>query len=193
MGIRAPDWVRISLWLKASICRNRSFDEKDSRRKFLQVSTPKTKASRRTIPLTPKLKEILAEQKRQQAQSRILAGSEWQEHGLVFSTGLGTPLEGKNITRTLHRVLKEAGNEHLGVHALRHSYATMLNDAGVPIKTIQGIIGTPIYKQPPTAISTEGKKKAGSRPFSQPPACDLKYSSIEISGSKSYALCVFCA
>ena len=141
MGIRAPDWVRISLWLKASICRNRSFDEKDPRRKFLQVSTPKTKASRRTIPLTPKLKEILAEQKRQQAQSRILAGSEWQEHGLVFSTGLGTPLEGKNITRTLHRVLKEAGNEHLGVHALRHSYATMLNDAGVPIKTIQGIIG----------------------------------------------------
>ena len=26
-------------------------------------------------------------------------------------------------------------------HIFRHSYATMLNDAGVPIKTIQGIIG----------------------------------------------------
>ena len=140
-GLRWSDIQENQFTIAQTIRRNRNFDESDPRRTFLQVSTPKTKASRRTIPLTPKLKEILAEQKRQQAQSRILAGSEWQEHGLVFSTELGTPLEGRNITRTLHRVLKDAGIEQLGVHALRHTFATRAMEAGMDLRTLSEILG----------------------------------------------------
>ncbi len=140
-GLRWSDIQENQFTIAQTIRRNRNFDESDPRRTFLQVSTPKTKASRRTIPLTPKLKEILAEQKRQQAQSRILAGSKWQEHGLVFTTELGTPLEGRNITRTLHRVLKEAGIEQLGVHALRHTFATRAMEAGMDLRTLSEILG----------------------------------------------------
>ena len=140
-GLRWSDIQANQFTIAQTIRRNRNFDDMDSRRTSLQVSTPKTKAGRRTIPLTPKLKDILAEQKRQQAQSRILAGDEWQEMGLVFTTELGTPLEGRNLTRTLHRVLKEAKLEQLGVHALRHTFATRAMESGMDLRTLSEILG----------------------------------------------------
>jgi integrase len=140
-GLRWSDIQANQFTIAQTIRRNRNFDDMDSRRTSLQVSTPKTKAGRRTIPLTPKLKDILAEQKRQQAQSRILAGDEWQEMGLVFTTELGTPLEGRNLTRTLHRVLKEAKLEQLGVHALRHTFATRALESGMDLRTLSEILG----------------------------------------------------
>jgi len=140
-GLRWSDIRENQFTISQTIRRNRNFDEKDPRRTFLQTSTPKTKAGRRTIPLTPKLKEILSEQMRQQQESRILAGSGWQEHGLVFTTELGTPFEGRNLTRTLHRVLREAGIERLGVHALRHTFATRAVEAGMDVRTLSEILG----------------------------------------------------
>jgi len=107
----------------------------------LQTSTPKTKAGRRTIPLTPKLKEILAVQRRKQLETRLAAGDKWHPLDLVFTTEVGTPYEGRNLTRTLHRILREQGIERLGVHALRHTFATRALEAGMDVRTLSEILG----------------------------------------------------
>ena len=60
--------------------------------------------------------------------------------GRIFSTELGTPLEGRNITRTLHRVLKEAGIEQLGVDALRHTFATRAMEAGMDLRRLERVL-----------------------------------------------------
>lgn len=106
-----------------------------------ETSTPKTKAGRRTIPLTPKLKEILAAQRRHQLESRLAAGSKWHSLDLVFTTEVGTPYEGRNLTRTLHRVLKDQGIQRLGVHALRHTFATRAIESGMDVRTLSEILG----------------------------------------------------
>ena len=140
-GLRWSDIQENQFTIAQTIRRNRNFDEKDPRRTSLQTSTPKTKAGRRTIPLTPKLKEILATQRRQQLQSRLKAGAKWNDLNLVFTTEIGTPYEGRNMTRTLHRILKEVGIERLGVHALRHTFATRAMESGMDVRTLSEILG----------------------------------------------------
>lgn len=140
-GLRWSDIQENQFTISQTIRRNRNFDEKDPRRTSLQISTPKTKAGRRTIPLTPKLKEMLTTQRREQLQSRLKAGAKWNDLNLVFTTELGTPYEGRNMTRTLHRILKEVGIERLGVHALRHTFATRAMESGMDVRTLSEILG----------------------------------------------------
>ena len=116
-------------------------NENDPRRTSLQTSSPKTKAGRRTIPLPPKLKEVLAVQRQQQLISRLAAGANWHDLDLVFTTEVGTPYEGRNLTRTLHRTLRSLGFETMGVHALRHTFATRAVESGIDIRTVSEILG----------------------------------------------------
>jgi integrase len=102
-GLRWSDIHENEFHISQTIRRNRNFDESDPRRTSLQTSSPKTKAGRRTIPLPPKLKEVLAVQRQQQLISRLAAGANWHDLDLVFTTEVGTPYEGRNLTRTLHR------------------------------------------------------------------------------------------
>jgi hypothetical protein len=44
-----------------------------------------------------------------QLEERLWAGSRWQEHAMVFTTSIGTPLDGTNVTYQLHVILREAG------------------------------------------------------------------------------------
>jgi integrase len=69
----------------------------------------KTQRSRRTLKLPEIAVEALHEQMRRQADERGNAGELWQEHGLVFTTTVGTPYESHNLRRDFHRVTKAAG------------------------------------------------------------------------------------
>ena len=73
--------------------------------------------------------------------SRLAAGSKWHDLDLVFTTEVGTPYEGRNLTRTLHRTLRSLGFETMGVHALRHTFATRAVESGIDIRTVSEILG----------------------------------------------------
>ena len=65
----------------------------------------------------------------------------WCSNDLVFSTDLGTPYEGRNLNRVLHRTLEEAGLQSMGVHSLRHTFATRAMEAGMDVRTLSEILG----------------------------------------------------
>lgn len=98
------------------------------------LGSPKTKGSRRTLPLPKVLVKPL---------SRIFEkGTLTSEEDLVFQTRNGTPL---NDTNLLHRHLKPVGAglgmPWLSWHVFRRTHATLLQVAGASLKDAQTQLG----------------------------------------------------
>ena len=60
---------------------------------------------------------------------------------MVFTTGIGTPIEPRNLNRHFVRLLDHARLRRIRFHDLRRSCATLLYEQGVPIEKIQDILG----------------------------------------------------
>ena len=102
----------------------------------------KTTRSRRTLKLPEIAVEALRAQKRRQAEERGRAGEQWQEHGLVLTTSVGTPFESHNLRREFRKVTAAAG---LGTRwvpkELRTSFVSMMSYHGVPVEEIARLAG----------------------------------------------------
>lgn len=107
----------------------------------LLITEPKTKRSRRTVPLSPAMVTLLKSQKVRQAAERLRAGNQWVDTGLVFTTEFGTMVEPRNILRTVEIAAKKAGIDQVGVHTMRHSAATAWLESGVHIKAVADLLG----------------------------------------------------
>jgi hypothetical protein len=59
----------------------------------------------------------------------------------VFTTGEGGPLDPRNIYRTFVRICDRAGLGHWHPHELRHSAASIMLAAGVPLEVVSNILG----------------------------------------------------
>jgi len=59
----------------------------------------KTAKSRRTLALPQAAMQALREHRKRQAEDRLVAGALWQDHGLVFASAIGTPLDAANARR----------------------------------------------------------------------------------------------
>ena len=102
----------------------------------------KTVRSRRTLRIPQIAVEALQAQMRRQAGERSRAGELWQEHGLVFTTTVGTPYESHNLRRDFRKVTAAAG---LGARwvpkELRTSFVSMMSYQGVPVEEIARLAG----------------------------------------------------
>jgi integrase len=119
----------------------------------IHLVEPKSKKSRRTIDLPQVTLSALASHQMRQAEEHSLAGSRWAvpmvhregrlepAEDFVFTTGIGTPLDGRNVTKRFQRLLKKAGIPRHRFHDLRHTAATLLAVQGVHPKAIQSILG----------------------------------------------------
>ena len=98
------------------------------------LNTPKTKGSRRILPLPRSVVRTLVLLRPKPGEGR--------EETLVFQTRKGTALSDTNL---LHRHLKPAGRKigtpWLSWHTLRRTHATMLQAAGGSIKDAQAQLG----------------------------------------------------
>lgn len=105
------------------------------------VAEPKTERSRRTITLPALAVQALEAHRKRQLESRLAAGRHWQEHGLVFTSRIGTPTDGRNLHTEYKRILRAAGLPNVRFHDLRHTAATLLLAQGVSPRTIMETLG----------------------------------------------------
>ncbi|HKP53208.1 MAG TPA: site-specific integrase [Chloroflexia bacterium] len=101
----------------------------------------KTRASYRSINLPSVTLGALRAHRIRQLEERLLAGSRWQDTGHVFTTTIGTPIEPRNYKRSFDMALKHAGLDHMRIHDMRHTAASLLLAQDVSPKMISEILG----------------------------------------------------
>jgi integrase len=73
---------------------------------------------------------------------RLTVGPEWEDYDLVFCTTLGTPLDPSNVDRHVYApIVTRARLPHIRFHDLRHTAATNLLAAGVPVEVVSRMLG----------------------------------------------------
>jgi integrase len=122
----------------------------------------KTRRSRRTIAL-PSRCVVALEKHRADQQAADL----WSETGYVFCTRRGTPLDAANVRRSFRLVVGAAGLDPTAwtPRELRHSFVSLLSDAGVPVEDIARLVGhrsttvtETVYRKQLRPVITEGSQ-----------------------------------
>lgn len=91
----------------------------------------KTIAAERSLALDPATVEVLRRWKVRQTEERLAAGPAWQDTGLVFTREDDTGHRPKRLSSAFTADVDRAGLPRIGLHGLRHSYATAALRAGV--------------------------------------------------------------
>ena len=106
----------------------------------------------RTLSLGQDTLALLKKHRSHQAELKLANRTHYQDHGLIFAKEwgemqragdtLGSPLQMNGLPeREVKRLLKRAGVRAIKFHGLRHTCATLMLQANVPIKVVQERLG----------------------------------------------------
>lgn len=113
--------------------------------------SPKTKRSRRCIKIGGDCIQLLQEYRQHQKAERFKIGSEWMrrveidgkkvENDLLFTKWNGEPIDPKSVTSWFPGFLAAHDLPAVHFHSLRHTNASLLIAAHVPVTTVSGRLG----------------------------------------------------
>lgn len=103
--------------------------------------TPKTKNSLRSIPLLPVIVRDLQNWQFQQREDAKLAGTAYQNMGMVVSNPLGAFIEPRTFKDYYDEILLASGIGKFTFHAMRHTFATRAIEQGMDVKTLSILLG----------------------------------------------------
>ncbi len=107
-----------------------------------ELAEPKSARSRRTIPLPARARQAIETQRTRQRFAEKAAGTAWANRdGLLFTDAAGRPLRPEAVSRDFGKARDLAGVPRVRFHDLRHSAATALLTAGVPLAVISEWLG----------------------------------------------------
>ena len=120
-----------------------------------KINPPKTKSSRRIVPMLPQVKEALLKEKERQDLLGIKCNSTIDGYtNFIFLNNKGLVLDYKKLNHRLESISKEINLEihengdpkaeefpHLHNHLLRHTFATRMREAGADMKATSEMLG----------------------------------------------------
>lgn len=109
-----------------ALVKNRT--DKGARYKLIEQDSLKTKNADRGIPLSQKAVEALTELKK-------------TSKNYIISTKDEKPVRPRNLQNTFDSMLGASGIEHKGLHATRHTFASLLFKMGADVKTVSELLG----------------------------------------------------
>jgi len=129
------------LTVRRSINRLKSFENNDGNKTSIVISDPKTKSSKRQIPLQNIILAELRIYKAKQTKEKKAALNKYQSNDYIFASLFGEPIEPRTFQDVFYGITEKAGIENANFHCLRHTFATRALEAGIPAKTVSEILG----------------------------------------------------
>jgi integrase len=169
------DFLRGAIEVRESVCEGK-------------FGTPKTRSSRRDVPMSGVLREAVLAHRARCGSLNLVA--------LLFASGAGTPLNPKNLLRrVLQPACKKAGVPLVSWHSFRHSHATLLSETGESLKTAQAILGHSdlettlnVYTHAIPASQRRAVEKVGEILFPNVPKSGVRSEGGKANSLKSYGL-----
>jgi len=102
---------------------------------------PKTAKGRRSVALSPAAVLVLREQRERHQTLRTIAGVILSEDDLIFSLPDGSPIKPDTVSKVFLKIVRKANLNHVRLHDLRHTHATLMLQQGVHPKIVQERLG----------------------------------------------------
>lgn len=104
------------------------------------VHRTKTKRSRE-ISISDTAVDVLREHRRGMRSSELLGIHAVAPDSFVFQTGTGRPYSRRNVLRAWQSALAGIGIDGCGLHTLRHSFVSRLEERGVSVAIAAELVG----------------------------------------------------
>ncbi|MCU1591700.1 MAG: integrase family protein, partial [Frankiales bacterium] len=106
----------------------------------LQIQLPKGRKTRR-LWMSETTERVLRARLAERAKEAAACAGGWVETGLIFTTGLGTPLDPSRLNHHMTALCAEAGIAHATPHSLRRTFSDDAHALGVRDKELQQAMG----------------------------------------------------
>jgi integrase len=112
----------------------------------LALTELKTKRSRRKLPLSPVLRNILLDHREQQHEYARSLGSLWQGNGVICPNTTGGFMDKSTPNKAVKRILNASKELPRGLHAhsMRHSFVSLLISNGLDVVNVAALAGDTI-------------------------------------------------
>lgn len=135
------NWEEKELYIEGSLCSVPKEEQDGKKRYEYKVLSPKTEKSRRAVPLIDIALEALMIQKQRQEEIKQKYQLIYDDKGFVFARCDGRCLEQGGFMKKYHAFLEKYGLPSIRFHDLRHTFASLLLEAGESPKVIQELLG----------------------------------------------------
>ena len=143
LGLRVKDvnldsgLINVQMALK----KVKKFDSTGGHQRVTILEPPKTKTSIRSVPIPSALIENLRQHLLSEEEKHLKLSESFSSESLFFTSETCTAFDGKNIGTAWKRLLKRVEVRYRSFHNIRHTYATRLFEARVPLITISRLLG----------------------------------------------------
>lgn len=127
--------------VKKQLQRVKKFKNKKSDGYEVKLISPKTTNSIRIIELPDAIIKVINKYKEIQAKKWKSQNKIFDDNSLLFTTSTCTALDGSTLLKKWKLFLQTNDIPYKKWHSLRHSYASLLFQAGADIKTVQELLG----------------------------------------------------
>lgn len=136
-----------TLQVKRTLQRIQTGIDKKGEKTKLTFVEPKTEKSRRTLPLTDELIQLLKTHRIKQIEHKMKLGNLWQNTDdnkaeiMVLTTPIGNPLDPRQLTESFYKATEAAKLKRTNFHSLRHCFCTRALESGIELKTVSELAG----------------------------------------------------
>jgi integrase len=134
-------YLSLTLGLRQGEALDLRWSDIDLDAEEIRIDQAKTRSGERSLPLVASTAATLREHRKVQAAERLAIGRRWNDDDRVFARPDGRRIATTSLLGWWGRVCDGAGVERRRWHALRHSAAERMLDAGVPMELVSVVLG----------------------------------------------------